>query len=309
MHAVFQKLYNTPDMVTIKKQSAQAQRKFFSAKTQQALETTTLPDIAFKELSIPTHDGYSNRARLYTPKTLDQKSALIVYIHGGGWTLGDIQTYHIPCSHLANNSHIKLISLEYRLAPEHKFPTAVNDCLDMFEWIAQNSAELGADKEELIIIGDSGGANLATVVCHELLRLGKSTPKLQVLIYPSCDNTKEAYYASRLHYMSDAHHLTPAWFHWFQNNYISTEEDRNDPRFSPLLYPSHKGLPKSFVLLAEEDPLKDEGSAYANALLHDGVEVQVTVYPGMVHGFFSLYNLVDEAKMASLDIAAFLKQY
>jgi acetyl esterase len=256
------------------------------------------------DLTIPGPDG-DLPARLYRPDPAPGKPVL-VYFFGGGWTLGSIETSDGICRTLANSVPCQVITVGYRLAPEHRFPAAVRDCYAATGWIASHAGEIGADPARLAVAGDSAGGNLAAVVC--LLARDRSGPPLaaQVLVYPNTD------YRGGTLSMRD--NDDPALFNrrsvaWYWTHYLSTPDDGLDPLVSPLLAEDLAGLPPALVITAEYDPLRDEGEAYAERLRAAGVPVQATRYDGMIHGFFAMSGILDAGKRALAEVALYLEKH
>jgi acetyl esterase len=230
-------------------------------------------------------------ARLYRP-TREAGLPLIVYFHGGGFVMGSVADSDPLCRSLANASGCAVLSVEYRLAPEHKFPAAVEDACAATAWAASHAPGLGCDAARLAVAGDSAGGNLAAVTALHARDRGAPAIARQLLIYPATDMAGE--------YASVAEHgegllLTRADMAWFGGHYLRGEADRADPRASPLRWGSHAGLPPAMIVTAEYDPLRDEGEAYAQRLRAAGVEVDLRRAAGMTHGFWTLAPFVPAA--------------
>ena len=239
-------------------------------------------------------------ARLYRPSHAGELP-LIVYFHGGGWVLGSVKDNETMCRSLANASGCAVLSVEYRLAPEHKFPAAVEDAMAATTWAAAHASALHADAARLAVAGDSAGANLAAVVC--LLTRDGGAPHIvrQLLVYPPTDMHGERYPSVREN--GEGLLLTAKDMDWFGRQYLRSAADRDDPRVSPMLARSHAGLPPAMILTAEYDPLRDEGEAYGEKLRSAGVEVDLRRYAGMTHGFWTMAPFVPAAQ-AVLEEAA-----
>ncbi len=224
---------------------------------------------------------------------------LLVYFHGGGWTVCSLDTHDATCRNLANAAGCAVLSVDYRLAPEAKFPAAPEDCYAATRWAAENAAALGADAGAIAVGGDSAGGNLATVVSRLARERGGPPLAHQLLIYPATDLTFEKTYDSYVE-NADGYFLTLAMMHWFTDHYLAGPEDARSPLASPLLAGNDElaGLPPATVLTAEFDPLRDEGEAYAARLREAGVPVEVKRWDGMIHGFFSMTDTLDRAKEA-----------
>ncbi len=242
--------------------------------------------------------------RLYTPLNAGPTpTPAIVFMHGGGFVLGDLDSYDALCRALTSESGCRLISVDYRLAPEHPFPAAVDDCYDAVSWIAKNAARLGIDPARIAVAGDSAGGNLAAVTC--LLARDRGGPHIafQALIYPTtslaASHSKTEFAAALL--------LNQPTMDWFFGHYLPKGTDMHDIRVSPLSATDHANLPPAYIVTAGLDPLRDEGIAYARALEDSGVKVQLVDYPAMIHGFFGLPALIPLADSAVAATAAALR--
>ena len=258
-----------------------------------------------KDIAIPASHG-SIPARLYTPKTLRKNNGLapcLVFFHGGGWVIGNIETHDVVCRKLAHEGELLVLSVDYRLAPEHRFPAAVEDAITATQWAADNATQYGIDASRLMVGGDSAGGNLAAVVT--LAARDGNGPKLagQVLIYPGTDFARK--HASHKDPTTSIL-LTHSVITWFMDNYIG-DADANDWRASPARAKSFAGLPPAYVLTAGGDPLCDEGIEYAERLKQAGVPVAYRHFPGQFHGFFTMGKLLNQANVAVTEIATWLK--
>lgn len=210
---------------------------------------------------------------------------VLLFFHGGGWVIGSIETHDEVCRRLAAESGCLVLSVDYRLAPEHRFPAAVEDCRAALEWVAAHGAEIGADPARMAVGGDSAGGNLAAVVAQGARDAGGPALAFQLLVYPvvDADFSRPSYTAHGAGYI-----LTNPGMHWFWDHYLPAAAGRADPAASPLRAARLDGLPPALVQLAELDVLYDEGVAYAQALEAAGVPVSLRTYPGAIHGFFSM---------------------
>jgi acetyl esterase len=256
-----------------------------------------------RELSIPAPHG-SIPARIYTPRTLRKKDGLapcLVFFHGGGWVIGNLDSHDVICRKLAHEGELIVISVDYRLAPEHRFPAAVDDALTATQWVASHARELGIDAARLSVGGDSAGGNLAAVTALAARAKG---PKLasQVLIYPATDFAMNTPSHSE---PETSILLTHSVVKWFCNHYLGGA-DINDWRASPARA-KLEGLPPAYVLVAGADPLRDEGNEYAERLKQAGVPVAYRYFPGQFHGFFTMGKLLNQANIAASEISAWLK--
>src|SRR5215468_2192594 len=249
-------------------------------------------------------EGGAITVRCYTPKG-PGPFPVHVYFHGGGWVIGDIETHDGICRSLANAAGCVVASVDYRLAPEHKYPVAAQDAFAATRWIAREAGRLGVDGGRIAVGGDSAGGNLAAAVAL-MARDGDGPPlALQVLVYPV---THHSFDTPSYREHAEGYLLTRSAMRWFWNHYLPRQEDGLEPLASPLLSRSLHGLPPALVITAEYDPLRDEGEAYAARLGEAGVPVTVTRYPGMIHGFLRMINLVDKARAARDEIASALRK-
>ena len=256
-------------------------------------------------LSIPAAHG-AIPARIYTPKTLRKTSGLapcLVFFHGGGWVIGNLETHDVVCRKLAQEGELIVISVDYRLAPEHQFPAAVDDAIISTKWIAANAGKLGIDGARLMVGGDSAGGNLAAVV--SLAARDGNGPAIagQLLIYPATDCSMQHPSHSE---PETSILLTHSVTRWFYNHYLGFA-DINDWRASPARASSLAGLPPAYVLTAGADPLRDEGDDYAKRLREAGVPVTYRHLAGQFHGFFTMGKLLQQANVAASEIGVWLK--
>jgi len=238
----------------------------------------------------------SIRVRIYRPG--GSGLPVLVYYHGGGWVIGSIESHDGQCARLASDARCVVVSVDYRMAPEHPFPAAVVDALEAFRWVRGHAGELEGDPARVAVGGDSAGASLAAVVSQQCSALGEPGPSLQLLIYPATDLSREA--ASYTTY-GDGFYLTRARMKWFKDLYVPVEE-RADVRASPLLNEELAGQPPAHVITAGFDPLRDEGRAYAEALEAAGVSVTYKNYEGVIHGFANMVGRIPAARAAYEDM-------
>ena len=241
--------------------------------------------------------------RLYYPSG-DLPFAVLVYFHGGGWVIGDLNTHHGFCHALAKTSSCLVVSVDYRLAPEHPYPAAVEDAYAAASWVAENSDAIHSDPDRFAVGGDSAGGHLAAVVA--LMARDRKGPRidLQVLIYPitDCNFNTPSYTENKEGYM-----LTRDLMKWFWNHFIEDEGEANHPYVSPLQAENLSDLPQALIVTAEYDPLRDEGEAYGKRLQEAGVKVVLSRYPGMTHAFIRMTAHLDKAKEALDEIAGTLR--
>jgi acetyl esterase len=247
--------------------------------------------------------------RVYTPfDAKDTTLPALVFFHGGGFVIGDLETHDDLCRCLANGSGCRVIAVDYRLAPEHPFPAAVDDCLAVTRYVAAHAAEFGIDPARLAVGGDSAGGNLAAVI-SQIAKLDANTPAIsfQLLIYPVTQLGAAADTPS-MRDNGKGYFLEKEGMDWFTRCYAPDHKHRTDPRLSPLLCADMKDLPPAYVVTAGFDPLRDEGRDYADKLDAAGVPVTYVNYPGMVHGFFSMRGLIPKAREAVSAAAAAVKE-
>jgi acetyl esterase len=225
----------------------------------------------------------------------------LIYYHGGGFVIGNIETHDSTCRRLAIRSRCQVISIDYRLSPEHPFPAPIDDGIAAFRHIRDEAAAFGADAARLAVGGDSAGGAMAAVVCQAMRDAKEAGPAFQMLIYPATDSSKES--ASR-QACAEGYFLTRGLMDWFWKAYVPEGTDLADLRLSPLLAKDFTRLPPAFVLTAGYDPLRDEGRAYADRLIDAGVKTTYVNYPGTIHGFFSLTRFLKQGLKANDEAAA-----
>lgn len=267
------------------------------------------PPLAHERLlSIPTRDGAFIPARLYAGRQPDATGLLpvLLYMHGGGFVVGSLDSHQPLCRGLAADSGAAVLSIGYRLAPEHRFPTAFEDAVDALAWLGKNGREIGLDPSRIAVGGDSAGGTLAAALAIEA-RDNDALPRpvLQVLAYPglSSEQSSDSYRRYGVGYL-----LERDTVNWFFDHYLRSEADRGDWRFAPLTVPDLAALPPALIVLAEYDPLLDEGRAYAERLGAAGVATELTIYPGMIHEFLRMGNITADALSARADIGKALAQ-
>lgn len=260
---------------------------------------------AVDSIAVPEPGG-DIPARVYRPLTLRQSNGLspcLVFFHGGGWVIGNLDSHDGVCRTIATEGELMVISIDYRLAPEHKFPAAVEDAIAATEWIANNARELGADPAQLVVGGDSAGGNLAAVVAIHARDAGLKLAG-QVLIYPATDFSMT--HPSHSEPETDAL-LTHSVIRWFRDHYMSQDFDGDHWKVSPARVKTFAGLPPAFVMTAGADPLRDEGDEFAKRLGDAGVPVTYRTYPGQFHGFITMGKLLPKANDAMREIGVWLR--
>jgi acetyl esterase/lipase len=242
--------------------------------------------------------GQPIRVRVYRPVATDNLPVL-TYFHGGGFVICNLDSHDRECRRLAKASGCAVVSVDYRLAPEHPFPAAAEDAYAATRHIAEHAAAFNVDPTRIAVAGDSAGGNLATVVALMARDRGGPALRFQLLIYPTTDWT-DSRSPSLREYGSD-HFLTLEAMHWFADQYLPRAEDRRSPYASPMFAEDLRGLPPAMVITAECDPIRDQGEAYARKLQAAGVPVELKRYNGMIHPFFSLAGIIDSATVAAAD--------
>jgi acetyl esterase len=265
------------------------------------------PELASVEpLTIPSPTG-PIPARIYTPTKLRKVNDLapgLVFFHGGGWVIGDLDSHDVVCRKLADEGELMVVSVDYRLAPEHKFPAAVDDAIASTKWIAENAKQFDIDASRLMVGGDSAGGNLAAVVAISARDGNGPDIAGQVLIYPAIDfaMTHPSHKEPETSIL-----LTHSVILWFRDHYLNGAADVGDWRASPARAGTLIGLPPAYVLTAGADPLRDEGDEYARRLKEAGVAVTHRTFPGQFHGFFTMGKLLQQANVAAGEIGVWLK--
>ncbi|OYY52616.1 MAG: alpha/beta hydrolase [Polaromonas sp. 39-63-203] len=265
------------------------------------LEIPSQPLARVENLQIPTRDGAMLSARLYAP-SMGPLPALL-YFHGGGFNIGSVATHDALCRDLSHQAGCLVVSVDYRLAPEHRFPTAANDAWDALQWLHANAAGLQVDATRLAVGGDSAGGTLAAV-CAIQARDAALPLALQLLFYPGCAAHQDTPSHQRF---AKGFVLEEAQITWFFDHYVRSPADRDDWRFAPLLAPDVDGVAPAWIGLAECDPLVDEGVLYGDKLRAAGVHVDLEIYRGVTHEFIKMGRVIAEAKVAHAHAAQALR--
>jgi acetyl esterase len=247
------------------------------------------------------------QVRTYRPAGYEGDGPLgaLLYLHGGGWTIGDLDTHDTLCRSLCNEAQVVVCSVDYRMGPEHKFPVAVDDTMAALDWLVANAQTLGVDPTRIAVGGDSAGGNLAAVAALTCRDNNGPALAMQLLIYPATD--QRAGHDSH-HRNGEGYLLTRATMDWFRDQYHASASEYLDWRASPLLAERHDNLPPPFVLTAGFDPLVDEGKAYAEALSQAGVAVDAVCYERQIHGFITMGRVIEEANQAVTECSQALRQ-
>jgi acetyl esterase/lipase len=262
------------------------------------------PGVAVEDLAIEGPDG-AIPARAYRPAVQEAQAPLLVYAHMGGGVIGDLDMSHAFCGVLARVARCPVLSVDYRLAPEHRFPAGLEDVTNAYRWGRDNAARFGAPAGVAAIGGDSIGGGFAAAICQELRRTGEPQPALQMLVYPCVDVACES--ASMTIY-ADAFPLTRAKMDWFMGHYMGPGDDPADPRLSPLREPDLSGLAPAVVVTAGFDPLLDQGEAYARRLREAGVPVAYRCYDSLAHAFTAFTGAVPCADVACREVAGLVRE-
>ncbi|WP_254634989.1 alpha/beta hydrolase [Paenibacillus sp. GbtcB18] len=242
--------------------------------------------------------------RIYTPEGLGPWPAF-VFFHGGGFVVGDLESHDSICGNLANSVHARVISVDYRLAPEHKFPAAVDDAYDALQWIASHPDEFGIDPARIAVGGDSAGGTLAAVSCIKSKEAVGPEIVYQLLCYPAAGFLEED--PASLRENKEGYLLTVGMMEWFSKQYLNTEEEIRNPYTYPIHYKDVSGLPPAMIVTAQYDPLRDSGKAYADKLIRAGVEVTYKNYETLIHGFANFHKFVPAAQEALDGMASQLR--
>jgi len=244
-------------------------------------------------------------ARVYSASAAKTPQPTVAYFHGGGWVQGDLETHHGLCARLSKHAGVLVVAVDYRLAPEHKFPAAVEDCLAAYCWLRTKGRDVGVDIGRVAVAGDSAGGNLSAVVSQLAASSGVPAPTCQVLIYPAVDFSLET---SSHRELTDGHVIPRDRILWYMEQYLKSDADKSDLRASPLRAPSLEGQPPAMIVTAGFDPLRDEGRAYGDRLREAGVDVVYREYPGQIHAFVSLTKAIPQGMACTLEIAQYLRQ-
>jgi acetyl esterase len=254
------------------------------------------------DTTIPGPDG-EIPVRIYRPAGEGAKPAIVFY-HGGGWVIGSLETHDGVCRAFANAVDAIVVSVDYRLAPEHPFPAPVNDAFAALEWVHEHADELGVDVEHIAVAGDSAGGNLAAVVAQLARDAGDPQVCFQLLIYPVTDYEFDS---ASMNDNAEGYILSRDAMRWFYSHYLSDPAEGANPRVSPIRGSDLSGLAPALVITAEFDPLRDQGMAYAAAMSDAGTPVVAWTYDGMFHGFFSMIEFIDAGKVAFDDAVSALQ--
>lgn len=263
------------------------------------------PDLVRKsDIMLPGADG-PRPARLYDAVTADDDvpRPTLLYLHGGGWVQGGLDTHDGLCGKMAAWAGIRVISYDYRLAPEHKFPAGLDDCLTAYRAMVETPQQWGVDPDRIIVGGDSAGANLTAAMLHDLQGQGASMPVGQVLICPAVDTRLQT---GSMLALRDAYVLPVERINWYLDLYLPKGQDWADPRVAPIFSERLKGQPEAMIVVAGHDPLWDDGHNYASLLRQAGVGVEMAEFPGQVHAFVSVTAAIPQGNQALRLVAEWL---
>lgn len=279
-----------------------------TAQALKAMEGQVEPGVAIETLTIEASGEASGEpigARAYRPADQDPAAPVLVYAHMGGGVIGDLDACHVFCSMLAAIARCPVVSVDYRLAPEHRFPAGLDDVMDAYRWALASGGRFGAPPGRAAIGGDSMGGNFAAVICQELRRHGEPQPAYQLLLYPAVDLASEA--PSMTTY-ADAYPLSREMMVWFTDQYIGPGDDPADPKLSPLKAADLGGLAPAIIATAGFDPLVDQGEAYAKRLKGAHVPLIYRCYDNLAHGYAAFTGVVPAADIACREIAGLVRE-
>ncbi|MEX0350903.1 MAG: alpha/beta hydrolase [Paracoccaceae bacterium] len=262
--------------------------------------------IAKSDVTLPGADE-DRPARVYVPEGIDMRAAqpTLIYLHGGGWIQGGIETHDGLCGALAEQAGIRVIAYDYRLAPEHPFPAAPDDILSCYRALVAGATEIAIDPAQLVVGGDSAGGNLTAALMHDLMTAEEVLPRAQLLIYPGVDARLAT---PSMRDLRDQPLLPATRINWFLNLYLPEDQDRLDPRVSPILSQTFPGQPEALIIAGGHDPLWDDAQDYATKLTDSGVQVELLNYPGQIHAFMSLTKVIPQGNDAVDETANWLRR-
>lgn len=301
-----------PDVVRFLDELSQAGPGLASPLSVSTARSAIQPDVNPETLVVSTEDRMASAGdapdvpvRVYRPSEAAGTVPTVIYYHGGGWVVGSIETHDRLCREMCAASGAVVVSVDYRLAPEHPFPAAFEDAFTATWWAADQIGSLGGDADRLLVAGDSAGGNLAAAVCLQARDQGRPKIARQLLIYPIVDHDFDRpSYRDR----ADGYFLTRRTMEWFWDHYVPHREDRDNPLASPIKADSLEGLPPALVITAEYDPLRDEGLEYAERLKAAGVAVDDTDYEGMIHGFLRRFDQFERSRVLLGELAQAIRQ-
>ncbi|MEO1188084.1 MAG: alpha/beta hydrolase [Pseudomonadota bacterium] len=262
------------------------------------------PGVEFHDRTIPGQGGHKIPVRIYRPADQDPSAPMLAYWHMGGGVILNVEACHAFCSMIAKTAKCPIVSVDYRLAPQHKFPAGLEDCISAYEWTLKNAESFGAPAGRAAIGGDSMGGNFSAIIAQESTRRGMPAPDLQLLIYPATDLVTE--FPSATTY-GETYPLSTDTMQWFMQQYLPDDFDRANVLLSPAQETRLEGLPPAIIVTAGFDPLVDDGAAYAKKLEAAGVDVQFKCYDSLAHGFTAFTAVVPAARAACLEVAGMVR--
>jgi acetyl esterase len=257
-----------------------------------------------RDLVLPGPSGAELPARLYVPRGTIGASPLLFFVHGGGWVYGDLESHDGVCRYLCEQSGVRVLAVDYRRAPEHRYPAALDDCFAAYSWVREHSAELGADPARIAVGGDSAGGNLSIGVCLRAREEGVPQPVAQMLVYPATDFSQRL--PSRGMF-GEGFYLSREFMDRCEAAYVAPGADTADPYLSPLQAKDLSGLAPAYVVTAGFDPLRDEGEAFARRVADDGGVVELIRHAGLIHGFFNMVGVSRSARAAVAELVLRLR--
>ncbi|MDJ0920976.1 MAG: alpha/beta hydrolase [Henriciella sp.] len=262
------------------------------------------PGVSWEDKEIPAGNLHQIPIRVYRPKDQDPNAPVMAYWHMGGGVIGNLDTCHAFCSMIAKTARCPVVSVDYRLAPQHKFPAGLEDCISAYEWALRSAESLGAPAGRAAVGGDSMGGNFSAIIAQETRRRGIPEPDLQLLIYPATDLVTEFPSATTF---GETYPLSTDTMNWFMHHYLPDGFNREDVLLSPALDMRLEGLAPAIIVTAGFDPLADDGPAYAEKLEAAGVPVTYKCYDSLAHGFTAFTSIVPDARAACLEIAGMVR--
>jgi acetyl esterase len=262
------------------------------------------PGVSWRDTTIPGQDGHQVPVRIYSPTDQDPGAPALAYWHMGGGVILNLEACHAFCTMVAKIAKCPIVSVDYRLAPQHKFPAGLEDCISAYEWTLKNAETLGAPAGRAAVGGDSMGGNFSAIIAQEATRRGMPKPDLQLLLYPATDLVTE--FPSATTY-GETYPLSTDTMQWFMQQYLPDDFDRANVLLSPAQETRLEGLPPTIIATAGFDPLVDDGAAYADKLTAAGVDVTFKCYDSLAHGFTAFTAVVPAARQACLEIAGMVR--
>ncbi|MEL7111857.1 MAG: alpha/beta hydrolase [Pseudomonadota bacterium] len=291
---------NQPPMSSLEPEIAQAAAieglAMFAAKPE--------PGVSWEDTTIPGKEGHEIPVRIYRPTTQNPNAPMLAYWHMGGGVILNVEACHPFCTMIAKIAQCPIVSVDYRLAPQHKFPAGLEDCITAYEWALKNAESYGAPAGRAAVGGDSMGGNFSAIIAQESTRRGMPKPDLQLLIYPATDLVTE--FPSATTY-GETYPLSTDTMQWFMQQYLPEEFDRGNVLLSPAQETRLEGLPPAIIATAGFDPLVDDGAAYAEKLEAAGVSVQFKCFDSLAHGFTAFTAVVPAAREACLEVAGMVR--